>query len=79
MTRISESLSPQTESTPKKEVDGMVQVLQNDNMIMNIISLLMAFGSIIIAYRTFSSQKKHNELSTKPIIDILVGDYENDT
>lgn len=45
--------------------------------IINVISLLIAVASAIIALVMLRIQKKHNLNSIKPIIDIIVGDYED--
>ena len=48
------------------------------SMLINHIPIAIAFVSIIIAYKTLDNQKKHNMKSVRPIVDILIGDYEED-
>ncbi len=47
-------------------------------IVVNVIPIIIAIISIIIAVISLMGQKKHNVNSVKPIIDILLGDYEND-
>lgn len=41
-------------------------------------SILTSIIAIIISITTYKSQVRHNRNSVKPILDIVLGDYEND-
>lgn len=45
--------------------------------ILNISSILVAICALFISYQNYSSQKAHNKNSVRPILNIILGDYQN--
>ncbi len=58
----------------------MIESMPKDysGITLSVVSLLIAVISLFIALKTLLIQKRHNIKSIRPIIDILVGDYEDD-
>lgn len=44
----------------------------------SIFSLVLSVVAIIISINTYRSQKEHNKNSVRPILNIVLGDYEDD-
>lgn len=47
-------------------------------IIISVSSILTSIIAIIISITTYRSQVQHNKNSVKPILNIILGDYEND-
>ena len=47
------------------------------SLTISIASVFIACISVFVAYQMFQDQKKHNQNSVRPIVDILIGDYED--
>lgn len=56
----------------------IVQPFSYTDMIFSITSLIISCITIVIAVNTYKANKEHNRNSVRPILEIALGDYEND-
>ena len=63
---------------PEVIVRVVQQPVNRIQIVISVCSLVTSIVAIIIAIITYKSQVRHNKNSVKPILNIVVGDYEDD-
>lgn len=56
----------------------IVQPVNWVDIITSVSSLILSVVAVVISIITYRSQKEHNKNSVRPILDIVLGDYEDD-
>lgn len=56
---------------------SIVQSISWPDIIIAFCSLLTSVVAVVISINTYQSQKEHNKNSVRPILDIVLGDYED--
>lgn len=56
----------------------IVQPINWIDIIISVSSLFLSVVAVIISVITYRSQKEHNKNSVRPILNIVLGDYEDD-
>lgn len=58
--------------------EALVWIAQNSIAIISVATVFISLAAVLISFITWRSQVKYNKNSVMPILNIIVGDYEND-